>query len=271
MKHLFVLLVLVVLTFSLQARSQDSEDLKMLEDLEAIENPTQRKAPTTHQRGESAPRENNQKISVHGGDQDYKLSIVDTEAGVILGTYSTSQDTSRASVGFMIHGNPKDAASLSTFDFTYSTRWNRAWVEAYVGKTAATTKRITNYNSAIATPTVEDLEESSDLLQLGLGLMYRTTYIQNLLPSNSFFETISAMATYNQYEDFISGQSFSGPGVKADFGIHRRLTQRFHIGGKMSYNLASVKSEALEEGAGSRDRTLFLRWISFGIDLALYF
>lgn len=266
MKHFLVLLVLVVLTFSLQARSQTENDLKLFDDLEAIENPMA--APV---REKTRTRERAEKMSVQAGDQELKLALVDAEAGVTLGTYSTAQDTTKASVGFLIHGNLKDAGSLSTYDFTFSHKWNKAWLEGYIGKTAANTRRISNYNRNIDSPSEEDAEELSDLLQIGGGLMYRTTYIQNLLPSKAFFETISGMLTYNQYEDFITGESFSGPGIKADFGVHRRLSQRFHVGGKMSYNLASVKREAVEEGEGSTSRALLLRWISFGIDLSLYF
>lgn len=266
MKHFLVLLVLVVLTFSLQARSQTDDDLKLFDDLEAIENPM-----TAPAREKTRTRVRAEKSTVQSGDQDLRLSLIDTEAGVILGTYSTTEDTSKASVGFMIHGNLKDAGSLSTYDFTFSKKWNKAWLEGYVGKTAANTRRMTNYNTNIAVPSEEDAEELSDLLQIGGGLMYRTTYIQNLLPSKAFFETVSGMLTYNQYEDFITGESFSGPGIKADFGIHRRLSQRFHVGGKMSYNLASVNREAVEEGEGSTSRSLLLRWISFGVDLSLYF
>lgn len=228
MKHVIVLLVLMALTFSFNARAQE-------------------------------------------GDKALSIPQIDEEIGIQLDAYTTEQDSSKASVGYMMSSNMRDAASLSTLEFTYSHKFKKVWLEGYISQTSGKTKRFTDYNSRVSTPTADMLEENSDIGQFGFGAMYRTTYIQNLIPSERLFETISAMATYNQFEDVVSEQSYSGFGLKADFGIHHRLSRAWHIGGKLSYNLSTVKREAESEEEKPNDRSLLLRWVSVGVELSLYF
>lgn len=234
MKHVIVLIVLLALTFSFNARAQESSGMRE-------------------------------------GDETLSIPQIDEEIGIQLDSYTTDQDTTKASFGYMLSSNLKDAASLSTLEFTYSYKFKKVWLEGYIAQTSAKTKRFTDYNSRVGTPTAELLEETSDLTQFGFGAMYRTTYIQNIIPSDRLFETISAMATYNQFNDVISEQSYSGFGVKADFGIHRRLSPAWHIGGKLSYHLSTVKREAEFEEEKPNDRSLLLRWVSVGAELSFYF
>lgn len=234
MKHVIVLLVLMALTFSFNGRAQENENMR-------------------------------------NGDEALSIPQIDEEIGIQLDAYTTDKDTTKASLGYMMSSNLRDAASLSTLELTYSYKFKKVWLEGYLGQTSAKTKRFTDYNSSVGTPTADLLEENSDITQFGFGAMYRTTYIQNLIPSDRFFETISAMATYNQFNDVISEQSYSGFGVKADLGIHRRLSPAWHIGGKLSYNLSTVKREAEFEEEKPNDRSLLLRWVSVGVELSLYF
>lgn len=279
MKNLIVLLILVALTFSFKGHTQDDGDFD-LNDFESKEeqsgqdNLKQRIRSRSSEVGmqESAPQDERSTFDrIWGGDESLRIPQIDNEVGVRLDTYSTNNDHSRASLAYMASGNLRDAASLSTIEFTYSKKFQKIWLEGSIAKTSAKTKRLTDYNSLVGNPTSELKEENSDLMQFGAGAMYRTTYIQNILPSSRFFETISAQATYNQFEDIISEQSYSGFGMKADFGIHNRLSPNFHLGAKFSYNLNTVKREAETEDESPNSRSLLLHWVSIGVDLSLYF
>lgn len=275
MKNVLVLLILIALTFSFKSQAQDAGQLNLndfeSQELNTDQNSLKNRSKKTEDIRDASPDSPGFLENVFGGDQTLSIPQIDEEVGIQLDNYTTDQDSTKASIGYMFSSNLRDAGGLSSFEFTYSQKFKKIWLEGYIGQTSAKTKRLTDYNSKVAAPTTELLEESSDVTQFGFGAMYRTTYIQNIIPNARFFETISAMATYNQFEDVISEQSFSGFGVKADLGVHRRLSPAWHIGGKLSYNLATVKREAEFEEEKPNDRSLLLRWISVGVELSLYF
>lgn len=260
MKKIIVLLILIAMTFSFNAQSQ-RKDQNSLGSL----------SKNRQDARASAPDSSDFLGNVFGGDETLSIPQIDEEVGIQLDAYTTDQDKAKASLGYMLSSNLRDAASLSGLEFTYSHKLKKVWLEGYLSQTSAKTKRLTDYNSKLGTPSAELLEENSDVTQFGLGAMYRTTYIQNLIPSARFFETISAMATYNQFNDAVSEQSFSGYGLKADLGVHRRISPAWHIGAKLSYNLATVKREAQFEEEKPNKRSLLLRWVSVGLEFSVYF
>jgi hypothetical protein len=275
MKHFIVLLILIAVTFSFKAQAQNSDQINLndyeSQQLDQDKNSLKSLIQGREEYGKIAPDSPSIFGRVFGGNETLTIPQIDEEIGVQLDTYSTEQDTAKGSFGLMMSSNLKDAAGLTTFEFTYSQKYKKVWLEGYISQTSAKTKRLTDYNSNIATPTSDLLEESSDITQFGFGAMYRTTYIQNIIPSSRFFETTSALATYNQFEDVVSEQSYSGFGVKADLGLHYRLSPQWHIGGKFSYNLSTVKREAEFEEEKPNDRSLLLRWVSVGAELSIYF
>lgn len=280
MKHFIVLLILVALAFSFKSQAQQAQgesdiDLNQFESQQ--QGPNQNNLTNLSRQRDSedirdaTPESSGFLENVFSGNQALSIPQIDEEVGIQLDAYSTDQDQSRASLGYQFSSNLRDLTGLSSLDFTYSRKFKKIWLEGHLSLTSAKTKRLTDYNPLVGTPSSELLEENSSLTQFGFGAMYRTTYIQNMISSSRFFETISAMATYNQFEDVVSEQSYSGFGVRADLGIHRRLSPAWHIGGKLSYNLSTVKREAEFEEEKPNQRSLLLRWVSVGVELSLYF
>jgi hypothetical protein len=85
------------------------------------------------------------------------------------------------------------------------------------------------------------------------------------------FTTTSAGIGYYSFDENFTGQSYGGPGLKTDFGLHRRSSRSVHYGVRMSYHLASVKRAEEVEGETSSQRALTLSWLTFGFDLSFYF
>ena len=132
-------------------------------------------------------------------------------------------------------------------------------------------REMTRLNASIGGESEEQREESAQNLTFGAGLGYRTRYIRNLIKSDNIFETIAAYLTYNSFSDNFRSESYSGYGIKADFGVHKRMGARSHWGMKMSYNLASVRKGEEFEGEGSAARSLTITWLTFGLDYSFYF
>lgn len=209
---------------------------------------------------------------VLGGDESLRIEQIDSELGIPLGTYTTADDSSRVGIAFHFNSDLKDMAAISSFEAVFAKKLRKTWIEGSISKTVGRYSEVTENNTALpgVLPANHSLE-NTDLLTVGLGLMYRTTYIQNLFNSDRFFETIGAALTYNQFDDAFRDETFQGFGIKADFGIHRRFSETFHFGGKLTYHLASVKYPSQFDGQSSNERASLIRWMGLGFDLGFYF
>lgn len=232
--------------------------------LEEKASPTQ--APST-------PKENKPLYRrVLGGDESLRIEEIDAERGIKLGTFSTAEDRSRISAAFSFNSDLKDLATISSFQGSYAFLLRKTWIELSASKTVARYNEITRNNPSLPAAGLTNLDlEDTDLLSFGAGLLYRTTYIQNMINSAHFFETVSAAITYNQFDDSLRTETYSGFGFKADFGIHRRFSKNFHFGGKLSYNLASVQYPEEGNATTKSERSLLLTWLGLGFDLGFYF
>ncbi len=285
MKSLVVLFALIILIFSVPAYSQGTmsdADQASIQEMDALLN--DRASDSVSKSDNKAQTKMNDARStqktgffnnVFGGDQDLRIQQLDSEMGIRLGTFSTAEDRSKIGLAYTLNADLKDLTELSSFEASYSYRLQKTWLEFFVARTTAQFDQITENNPSLGALTpaanTDEEEPSTSLLNFGAGLMYRTTYIQNLIGGEGFFETIAAHLTYNQFDDSFREDNFSGLGFKADFGIHRRFSKNFHFGGRMTYQMASVKIPAAFEGETSSARSLLLRWMGFGVDIGFYF
>ncbi len=195
----------------------------------------------------------------------------DVETGIFLQDYNTYSDKSRTSFLYHVNNDINSIADINTLEFNYAHRFELAWVEIFALRTTAKFNEITdnNPNDFASSEDLEQTEES--LFAFGAGLSYRSSWIQELVGSEKMFTTTSAGLGWYSLEENFSGFTYSGPGLKTDFGIHRRASRSMHYGVRMSYNLASVKRAQETENERSSQRGLTLSWLTVGFDLSFYF
>ncbi|OUR96534.1 hypothetical protein A9Q84_09295 [Halobacteriovorax marinus] len=204
-------------------------------------------------------------------DEDLRIKKYDLEKGLSLDSFSTADDGSRISILYHINSNPMKLAGISGFEFEYAKKFDHAWWEFYFAQTTATFSNIADDNGQFLTSTSTEVDEQNlTTSTLGTGLSYRTSLIQTLFASDNLFETVAAYVNYNKTSTDL-GDSYSGFGMKADFGLHYRTSESFHWGGKFSYNLAQVKRAEITENETSSAKSLLLQWTTFAIDLSYYF
>ncbi|MCO4793309.1 MAG: hypothetical protein KC493_06350 [Bacteriovoracaceae bacterium] len=195
----------------------------------------------------------------------------DAATGLLREAYNIKNDQSKYSFLYHFNSDVKDIASISTFEFIYGTKRDFGWLDFSIAKISGEFQELTENNPSLGSTSQEFLEESAGLLVLGVGLGFRTKYIRHLVAIDTLYETIAASLTYNQFDENFRSEKFAGPGIKADFGIHKRTSEAFHFGWKMSYNLAHVKKAKEFDTEGSAGRSLLLTWLSFGLDLTFYY
>lgn len=204
-------------------------------------------------------------------DQDILIRQIDQELGVYLEDYSTTNDHHRFGLSYHLNTDLKSPFEVSTFEANYAYRLGVAWLEFEVSQTSGKYRELTELNSSAGVNSEDQREANAKNLSLGLGLGYRTRYIRSLINSLNLFETTAAYLTYNSFSDDFDSEAYSGHGIKADFGLHKRISSRSHWGGKLSYNLASVTRAEAFEGESTAARSLTITWLTLGLDYSFYF
>lgn len=204
-------------------------------------------------------------------DEELMIQNYDTEVGVSLDSYSTSKDSSRVSLIYNLNSNPMKAMDVSGIEFQYARKLDRAWWEFYGAQSSAEFSQVADDNSQFPTFNAEDV--STQILKtttIGTGLSYRTSLIQTLFSSDNLFETMAGYVNYNKTSTEL-GEAYSGPGMKAELGVHFRSSNTFHWGARFNYNIAHVKRAQETDTEKSSERSLLLNWTSFAADISFYF
>lgn len=195
----------------------------------------------------------------------------DLDTGIEMEDYNTSKDNSRFSLLYHLNHDAASITGVSSIEVNYAHRFENIWLELTAAKTTAKFGEITKKANEYTAFGDDLMTQSEDLTTVGAGIGLRNTWIQNLIPSPKVFSTTAAFLTYNQFTENFLSKTFSGPGLKADFGIHKRSSDSMHYGMRMSYNLAQVTREKEFETENSASRSLLLSWLTFAFDISFYF
>ncbi|MBT3586137.1 MAG: hypothetical protein HN509_14620 [Halobacteriovoraceae bacterium] len=203
------------------------------------------------------------------------LKVRDADRGILFQDYNTQFDRYLVAAHGLINMDLQNAADMITAEATWSKKFDLAWIQLWGNRSTGKFREFGRVNSNLTTGTTftndEILEGNATVTGIGISIAYRTSYVRNLIKSDNLFETISVgIGRYNADVERID-KSFAGWGLKADFGIHRRTSQKIHYGLKMSYNLAELKhSQEFDTQTGSA-RSLLMTWIGLGFEFAFYF
>jgi len=193
------------------------------------------------------------------------------DTGLFFDDYNTYQDKNRTSFLFHVNNDITDITGIQSLEFIYGHRFELAWLELFALRTQGRFEEFTDNNSNEGADSTELRESDDSVLAFGGSISYRGSWIQELVDSDLMFTTTSAGLGWYTFNQNLRSKTYSGPGMKADFGLHRRSSRSLHYGLKMSYNLAHVKRAQEFEGETSSQRSQVLSWLSFGFDLSFYF
>ncbi|MEI8346618.1 MAG: hypothetical protein WCG27_04070 [Pseudomonadota bacterium] len=208
-------------------------------------------------------------------DNEVNFQKRDKSTGVFEPLYNTGEDKTR--VSFLYHGyyKPQSVRDFTGFEFLLSRKLSTAWWEFLFSYNQTYFGTITKNNYNLGPDSIGLNNTQETLTIFGTGLSYRFSWIQELLSSMTttrrFFETTAAYLVYQFLSEKYRGESFTGPGLKTDFGIHYRVSRSYHFGIKMSYNLSEVLRPKAQLDETRSQRSLTHSWVSFAFDLSYYF
>ncbi len=251
------ILFLLSLFFTQQVFSAPPDNSLEYQDLDYLE-----KTENKPQKDTQIPSPN----YVPKSDSEQITEIIDENYGMMIGSHSTANDSSRLSFIYGINSSLTKAAELSQLEFNYAKKWGYTWFDFSYSQFKARTYRLTN---AFSTTENKD-EDTFSLNNFGAGLTYRTSLIQNFL-DGAYFETTTARLVYATGTNTVDEKNYVGWGLQTDFGVHKRLSANFHLGLKGSYNFRVLRKEQEFDTESGNSRGITLSWLSFAGDLSFYF
>ena len=211
-------------------------------------------------------------FSNEGLREQNTYSEYDETTGRTRNDLSTNDDQHRLSLQFHLNGDVKQATAISGIEGNYGQKLvTGTWWELLLSSMQMNFSEISVPHDGISPNSLDLLTSKERMFTLGTGIAHRSVLIQYFIDSQRFFDTAAAYATYNSLTENLTGKSYRGFGLRADYGIHRRLSSRFHVGGKMSYSLMSLKRPQNFDNESSDARSMTVQWIGLVLDLTLYY
>jgi len=203
-------------------------------------------------------------------DEETLIIERNAQSGILLSPYNTLSDTSKIAFSYHINGDLMNIAALKSMEALYSKRLTNFWWDFYYSQTTGNFREFGKYNKNIRTPD-EDLSVTSEsLVTFGTGVSYRSRYLRHLFKATNLFENLASTITYNTFSEKYYGENFTGPGLRAQYGVHFRGDSSFFYGLNGSYHLMTLKKPSVIEGETSRNRTLSLSYVTFALELGWF-
>ncbi len=180
----------------------------------------------------------------------------------------TGSDRNKMSASFHLNGQYEYLQKLMALEVTWLRRtdnWLKLWWGVTYRRATADWEVVTQNRSSGGEAAFKRPNDSEQAINtLGLGFGYRFKLFLDFFKTEDVFESVQAFATYNTLAEGFTGDNYTGYGLIADYGLHKRTRTSFFYGGKFSYNLAWV------EGPGV-DRNLSLGWYTFALELGFFY
>ena len=187
-----------------------------------------------------------------------------------------SEDLKKMSISALTGAFPEDFGSLTNLEFNFSFKLSQYWLSSFVGQGESPFHDLTENSSALNSSDSEGFlnrteDNTVSFLQMGIGLGLRSQIFNWMFETKNFYETTSGYLAYMIMEEDLAPKEYGGFGVRADYALNYRMTERTHIAAKLSYRFHSLIRPEEFRDQDSDERTLALSWLSSGLELAYFF
>jgi hypothetical protein len=203
-------------------------------------------------------------------DEETIIIERNSQNGLVQPPYNTLNDSSKLAFSYHINGDLMNAASLKSLEAQYSKRLTDFWWDFFYSQTTGNFREFGKYNTNIRTPDEELSLTSETLMTLGTGVSYRSRYLRHLFKATNLFENLASSITYNTFTEKYYGESFKGPGLRAQYGVHFRGDSSFFYGANASYHLMTLRKPIIDEGDTAAKRSLNLSYVTFAVEMGWF-
>lgn len=180
---------------------------------------------------------------------------------LLFTNHSIAEKNTSYSLSYLFNGKITRIKDISTLEFLY------AYKSEYYRPSIMISHSTLKLTSIISSPLAVENTEVASLVRLGFGATHPTQFTHYFIKSKNFVEITSAYFTFHFMKRSFSQMKFMGLGLKIDLGLCKKITKNFSIGGKVSYNIVSLKRALLEEESVDTLRSMLGHWLSLGLNL----
>ncbi len=213
----------------------------------------------------------NQLKVTEGAKEELTITTVDSDSG-LASAYNLQDDSWKMGFAYHVNSHPGTFTDLAGLDFSLGAKmWPRTWLIGYLETARIRFRSMSEYNQWRSLNTSELENSYETAIVWGLGLSYESSYIQDFLGYEKMYETITASPSWIRIHEGFMGENYTGPGIRADYGVHYRFSKIMHLGLKFSYNIFSTKRPEAYIDEPQYIRHLSISWTSWALDFTVYF
>lgn len=198
---------------------------------------------------------------------------LNTDLGIRDQRKYTGTDRNRFSLSGHLSANYEHLDDILGLDVTYlrrSDRYDRIWWGAHFFRHTTAYDAVAEKQSDEAPGRPGNQKET--ITGFGLGLSYRFKLILGFWQTENVFENIDVFVNYLRFDESFVDRTYQGYGLTTSYGLIKRSKTNFYYGPKISYNVAPVKRDKLDNAETSRRaRELTLGWLSLAFELGFFY
>ncbi len=187
--------------------------------------------------------------------ENVKLNVINSYDGTYEDNYDTASDKNKFSIIGHINHNPTALLDILGIELNFGSQSESRWFDYFLSATTA-------YLPTIAISNFPPINEQ--IFSAGFGRSYRFRLIQQIFSTDTMFETVAAYLAGHYMQELNSAETYYGPGIKTDYGLHFRTGKSFAWGTMFSYNVASL------QGATTNSQ-LTMSWLTLSFGLHFYY
>jgi hypothetical protein len=190
----------------------------------------------------------------------------------------TGNDRNRFSLAGHLSGQYEHLDNILGAELTYmrrSTRYDQVWwgVQFFQHRTffdAITQNHTSGTNPNSESNFIRPGNVKNTVMAGGVGVGYRFKLLLDFFQTEDWFESIDVFVNGMQLNESFIDQKYTGYGLTTNYGLHKRSSTSYFYGGKISYNVASVTRDAIENEKKS-ERSFSLGWMSLAFELGFFY
>lgn len=208
------------------------------------------------------------------------------EIGTKEQRYYTGLDKHLVSFQYHTSSRIHHLQQFSSFEVLYAYKFSNWWLELMGDYTLAKFEDVSE-NKTDQGPSnggkPDDLNEQ--IMRIGVGLGHRFKFHTAWKIFEKVFNTVAFYATYNTVVEELSSvdssvytgissykdQTYTGYGIRVDYGLHHRSANSFFYGMRLTYNSSWVEREKIDTTETDDDAYLSLSWMTIGVETGWYF
>ena len=182
------------------------------------------------------------------------------------------QDLDSFKIGLHVNSDPMTVGHIISLDLEYNAHWyENKFVNYFFYSGLHRFDAVSSPNADLAGNGQLVTTEANNLTSVGMGISLVTHYLGPLLGINNLEESVSSNFGFAFMGESFRNETYSGPGVKADFGLNIRPAEDYYYGLEFSWNHYAVTRDVRFDGEDVANRHLSLTWASIGVNWGFYF